>query len=345
MKDDAIGDDLVRRMRAGDVSAVAELYDRHAGAVYGLACRIVRNSADAEEVVQEAFLQVWQQAARFDSARATVAGWLLMITRTRALDRLRRMDTVHRRNEGLARVEDLRAGAAWAADHVLMTEENGRGLRQAFEALPAMQRVAVELAFYEGLTHSEIADVLCQPLGTIKTRIRLGVHRMRGGLKGDAGEGTAPSHEASPFAVALADYLARRPLLTTTYRDLRGRLILVVDDDAEAVDLVATLLQSAGATVMTARSTLDGLARLRDAWPAVLLADIAMPQDDGYSLIRQARVLADASGQRLTAVAFTAYGGREQEKVLRAGFETLISKPVQPHALLDIVSRLASSAA
>lgn len=117
---------------------------------------------------------------------------------------------------------------------------------------------------------------------------------------------------------------------------------LVVDDDAETVDLVATVLQSAGASVATARSTSDGLARLDDIWPAVLLADIAMPQQDGYSLLRHARALADASGQRLTAVAFTALGESEQERALKAGFATLISKPVQPHALLDVVARLAT---
>lgn len=145
----------------------------------------------------------------------------------------------------------------------------------------------MELAFYEGLTHTEIADVLCQPLGTVKTRIRVAIHRMRNSLNGDTTGAARPVPEPSPFAVALAEYLARRPLLTTTYRSLRGLRILVVDDDAETVDLVATVLQSAGASVATARSTSDGLARLDDIWPAVLLADIAMPQQDGYSLLRR----------------------------------------------------------
>ena len=344
MKGESDSCELINRMCDRDVTALVALYDRYATAVYSLACRIVRNSADAEEVVQEAFLQAWQQASRFESTRASVTGWLLMITRSRALDRVRRMSGRARREEGLASVEGLRAESEWATDCALVREEDGRAVRQVLEALPAIQRIALELAFYEGLTHSEIANVLCQPLGTIKTRIRLALHRMRDSLKA-APAAVAPAHEPSPFAVALAEYLARRPILTATYRNLTGVRILVVDDDAETVDLVVTVLQSAGATVTTAQSTSEGLARLGVAWPDVILADIAMPHDDGYALIRQARRLADASGRRLIAVAFTGLGDREREKALLAGFATLLAKPVQPHTLLELVARLSDQAA
>lgn len=336
--------ELIGRMRDRDVTALVALYDRHAAAAYGLACRIVRNSADAEDVVQEAFLQAWQQASRFDARRASVAGWLMMITRSRALDRVRRTSGRTRREESLASVEGLCAGSEWATDGALIRDEDGRAVRHVFEALPAIQRIALELAFYEGLTHAEIAEVLCQPLGTVKTRIRIALHRMRDGLT-TAPTTVAPARELSPFTAALAEYLARRPLLTATYRNLSGIRVLVVDDDAETVDLVTTVLQSAGATVMTAQSTSVGLTRLGLAWPDVILADLAMPHDDGYALIRQARALADASGRRLIAVAFTGLGDREHEKALRAGFATLVSKPVQPHVLLDVVARLANQAA
>jgi len=139
--------------------------------------------------------------------------------------------------------------------------------------------------------------------------------------------------------------LRRMGVLTPTYRSLDGIRILVVDDDGETVDLVTTVLQSAGATVLVARSTSDGLAKLGAAWPDLILADIAMPGADGYVLIQQARTLADASGRRLIAVAFTALGSREREKAISAGFATLVSKPVQPHALLELVATLASRAA
>ena len=346
MSGDSESCELIGRMRNRDVTALVALYDRYASAAYSLACRIVRNSADAEDVVQEAFLQAWEQASRFDRKRATVASWLLMITRSRAVDRVRRTSGRAKREEALAGVEcmaDVGAGSQWATDCALIREEDGRAIRQVVQALPAVQRIALELAFYEGLTHSEIADVLCQPLGTVKTRIRLALHRMRAGL--NAAPTVAPAAEPSPFAVALAEYLAQRPLLTATYRNLSAIRVLVVDDDAETVDLVTTVLQSAGATVMTAQSTPGGLARLGEAWPDVILSDLVMPHDDGYALIRQARVLADASGRRLIAVAFTGLGDPEHEKALRAGFETLVSKPVQPQTLLDLMARLTGQAA
>ena len=97
--------------------------------------------------------------------------------------------------------------------------------------------------------------------------------------------------------------------------------------------------------MITARSTPEGLARLDAAWPDVILSDIAMPHDDGYALIREARALADLSGRRLKAIAFTALGDREHEIALRAGFAAMLSKPIQPHALVEVVARVAGSAA
>jgi RNA polymerase sigma-70 factor (ECF subfamily) len=341
LKDDSASHTLVERMRDGDITALETLYDRYGRAVSSVVCRIVRNPADAEEVVQESFLQAWQQASRFDGMRANVWAWLLMIARSRAIDCLRRTDKRARWEEQLDGVDRLFAGPEWATDRVMLREANGRLVRRQFDALPAPQRIAVELAFYEDLTHSEIADVLCEPLGTVKTRIRLAMHRMRGRLE-RAPENEIPAvREPSPFTVALAAYLARRPLRAATYRSLRGLRILIVDDDTETVELVATVLQSAGATVMTARSTAAGLARLRVAWPDVVLADLAMPQLDGYAFLRRARAVADSSGRPLTAIAFTAFGERERENALRAGFATLVGKPVQPQLLVDALTQYA----
>ncbi|MEO5895260.1 MAG: response regulator [Vicinamibacterales bacterium] len=225
----------------------------------------------------------------------------------------------------------------------MIREQHGREARREFEALPAMQRIPVELAFYEGLTHSEIADILCQPLGSVKTRIRLALHKMRDGLNGAAS--VAPSREPSPFTVALANHLARHPRLKPARRSLRGLRVLVVDDDGETVDLVTTVLQSAGATVMTAQSTSEGLAWLGTIWPDLILADITMPRDDGYSLLRLARVLADASGLPLREAAFTARGTDEGAKARQAGFVALVAKPIQPHVLVETVASLTGRAA
>jgi RNA polymerase sigma factor (sigma-70 family) len=292
--------------------------------------------------VQEAFLQVWQQASRFDRTRAGGMSWLLMIIRSRAIDRLRRSGSRSRWEGPVDQLEQLPGGGEWATDRVLIREESGGEIRRNFEALPAIQRIPVELAFYQGLTHLEIADVLGQPLGTVKTRIRLALTKMRGVLTGTLRAAPA-TREPSPFTVALAEHLAQRPFRSTSQRRLPGVRLLVVDDDAETAALVATVLQSAGASVTTARSTCDGLARLDVAWPDVVLADISMPRDDGYSFIRQARALAESSGRRLVAAAFTALGESESERARHAGFVALVAKPVQPGLLVDVVGRLADA--
>ena len=339
MKNPLAGDDLIERIRDADVTALAELYDVHGARVYSLACRILRNPADAEDVVQEAFLQVWRQAAKFDLARGSVAGWLLTITRSRAIDRLRRRHGRAQREESCEDLEHIFAGQHPTADQALISEENARIARQAVDGLPAAQRVPLELAFFEGLTHSEIAGVLCQPLGTVKTRIRVALHRLRDGLI--SGLAAVAEHEPTPFTVELSAYLAQRPVLTDVYRSLDGVRVLVVDDDAETVGLLRTVLESAGACVSTGRSAAEGMAHLEAAWPDVLLADISMPGEDGYALLRRARALADRSGRTLTAAAFTALGLPERAAALGAGFAAHIRKPIQPHALLKTVADLA----
>lgn len=334
---------LIARVAEGDVAALSALYDRHAPLVYGLARRIVRNSADAEEVVADAFLEVWRQAGEFDQSQATVAGWLVMIVRIRALDLLRHARGGSIGDDRRRQADDVNETPPAPVDQTLTSEQWGRDARREVEALPAVQRIPLELAFFEGLTHSEIADVLCQPIGTIKDRIRGGLQALRSGLT------ESPSQAAvrgpSPFTVALAEHLVQHPRLISVPRNLAGLRVLVVDDDAETLDLVSTVLESAGATVIAALSTAKGLAQLDIAWPDIILADIAMPRDDGYSLLEQARALADRSGRSLTVAAFTALGAGEQEKALRAGFAELVLKPVRPNVLVDLVARLASRAA
>ncbi len=161
---------LIRRLTRGDHKALGEFYDLYAGLVNGLAIRILRDPAEAEDTVQEVFVQAWQQASRFDAARGTPEAWLSTITRSRALDRLRKRTS--RREDP----EQTTAGSA-----VPRTAE-AIAVRDALEALPPEQRRALELAYYEGLTQSEIAERLREPLGTVKTRIRTAMIRLRGVL-------------------------------------------------------------------------------------------------------------------------------------------------------------------
>jgi len=173
----------VSRMARGDRDALADVYDRHARLLYSLALRIVRQAADAEDVLQEVFAQVWRHAARYDVGRGTVIGWLVTLTRSRALDRLRRgrVRPQAAADEALAReVPDSSPGV----DLALVSEERAAAVRSALEALPENQRVPLELAYYEGLSQSEIAAKLGVPLGTIKTRMRQALVRLRDAVAG-----------------------------------------------------------------------------------------------------------------------------------------------------------------
>jgi RNA polymerase sigma-70 factor (ECF subfamily) len=167
-------------MASGDATALAELYDLHAGGIYTLALRIVGLRGDAEEVVQEVFTQAWRQAARYDAARASVVGWLLMMTRARALDARRareaRPDTTRRVD-----VPDLPSVEA-GQEAAVLTGEAVVQLRTALHDLEEPLRTPLELAYYEGLSHSEIAKKLNQPLGTVKTRLRTALATLREAL-------------------------------------------------------------------------------------------------------------------------------------------------------------------
>ena len=172
----------LERMARGDHEALAELYDRHGRLIYSLALRILRDQSDAEDIVQEVFSQAWRQAARYDASRANPIAWLLNLTRSRAIDRLRgrraRPDAA-----ADAAALDL-ADLAQPIDEQIAISHQAARIRAAVGELSLLQRVAIELAFYEGLTHVEIADRLELPLGTVKTRIRQGLLKLRERLAG-----------------------------------------------------------------------------------------------------------------------------------------------------------------
>jgi RNA polymerase sigma-70 factor, ECF subfamily len=169
------------RMAQGDHSALAELYDRNARLVFSLALRILQNRADAEDVVQEVFAQVWTQAGRYDITRGAVAAWMLTMARSRAIDRLRSRNSRPETPSETRIVEDL-PDTAPRQDLDLLSAEQVEILQRALNELPNAQRMALELAYYEGLTHAEIAERLSEPLGTVKTRIRQAVIKLRESL-------------------------------------------------------------------------------------------------------------------------------------------------------------------
>jgi RNA polymerase sigma-70 factor (ECF subfamily) len=182
---------LVEAMSRGNQAAAAALYDRHGDMLFGIALRIVRERADAESVVMEALMQAWRNAVNYDATRATVAGWLVTLVRTRALDFLRSRGRRERLAEAAQRSGEAGDTAAVEMPQVEeRLDESSRAVvvNRALGALPDMQRNCIELAFFEGLTHSEIAERLGQPLGTVKTRIRLGMTKLRDALSTIVGE-------------------------------------------------------------------------------------------------------------------------------------------------------------
>jgi RNA polymerase sigma-70 factor, ECF subfamily len=168
---------LLQRMATGDQYAVAELYDATSTVVFGLALRILHARDAAEDVIVEVYSQVWTQAATYDVQRGTPLAWILTMTRSRAID-VRRSRNRTRLEEPIEAVEDLPAPTPNPEEQSVALERH-RLVKQAVENLTTAQRQVIELAYFAGLSHSEIAVRLGQPLGTIKTRVRLGMLRLR----------------------------------------------------------------------------------------------------------------------------------------------------------------------
>jgi RNA polymerase sigma-70 factor (ECF subfamily) len=174
----APGADLIKRMAGGDRDAFSGFYDRYAPLAYSLIVRIVRDRADAADVLQEVFWEAWRSAAAYDPDRGTPEAWIATRARARAIDRIR---SIRRRSETFVAPLD----EAVAAENVrsggdVAEEVSNRGtVVSALAHLPEAQREVIELAYYAGLTQSEIAARVNQPLGTVKTRMRLGLERLR----------------------------------------------------------------------------------------------------------------------------------------------------------------------
>ena len=173
---------LARRLLQRDVSAFEELYDRHARLVYALVLRILQQATTAEEVVQDVFLQLWRNTARYDGSRGPFVPWLLTMARNRALDQLRLKSERQRRRED--QTDELPAVVA-IPDFEGSLDEKRRAVRvrELMGSLNPQQKRAIELAYFEGLSHSEIANALKEPLGTVKSWIRNGLLRLKEGLQ------------------------------------------------------------------------------------------------------------------------------------------------------------------
>ncbi|WIB59870.1 ECF RNA polymerase sigma factor SigK [Curtobacterium sp. MCLR17_007] len=170
-------DSLLLRVAQGDQQAFSELYDELAGRVLGLITRLLRDRAQSEEVAQEVFLEVWQQAAKFDTGRGSAASWILTMAHRRAVDRVRAAQSSRDRDTKIG-IRDFESGFDQVSESVEIRIEHER-VSRALGRLTEFQRQAVQLSYYGGYSHSEMAEMLGVPIGTVKTRLRDGMIRLR----------------------------------------------------------------------------------------------------------------------------------------------------------------------
>jgi RNA polymerase sigma-70 factor, ECF subfamily len=171
------------RVAAGEVAALRALYDEHAPRALAIAMRILRNVEEAEDVVQETFLEVWRRSAQFDEGRGGAVAWIVTIARSRAIDRFRASRTAGRALDGVVVNEDVMRTALPSPADRMEERRDGARVAAALAALPAPQRETIELAYFEGLSQSEIAAKTGTPLGTVKMRVKLAIAKLTGLLK------------------------------------------------------------------------------------------------------------------------------------------------------------------
>jgi len=179
-KDESIEIDWLQRTASGDRESFRSLYERYSGVLFSAAYRVLNDQTDAEDVLQDVFIQIWDKASLYDPRRGKPLTWALTLTRNKAIDRLRSSqrrfrlkDDVERETQALDAKVELDS-----VDHVYAAEK-GQMLREAVAKLTDDQRIAIEMAFFQGLTQTEISERLKEPLGTIKARIRRGMIRLR----------------------------------------------------------------------------------------------------------------------------------------------------------------------
>jgi RNA polymerase sigma-70 factor, ECF subfamily len=171
-------EEVMQLVQDGNPRAFELLYDRHGGAAFSLAYRMVGNRVTAEDISQEAFLSIWRSRLRYQPERGSVRTWVLGIVHHRAIDALRRNLVHERRRSGIESIEE-RYQAPELTDVEAARREEARNVRSALEALPDEQCKVIELAYFGGFSHSQIAEMLGMPIGTVKGRMRLGLEKMR----------------------------------------------------------------------------------------------------------------------------------------------------------------------
>jgi RNA polymerase sigma-70 factor (ECF subfamily) len=174
---------LIHRMTAKDSGALEAFYERYNRLAFSLVMRIVGNRADAEDVLVDVFWQVWQQSGRYDPSRGKPVAWLLTIARTRAIDSFRSSNRQHTHSQEFQDQTNPRVEPSPAEVDAFVLADMRKAVQQALQTLPEPQRIALEMAYFQGMSHTEIAAALGQPLGTIKDRIRTGMAHLRRRLK------------------------------------------------------------------------------------------------------------------------------------------------------------------
>ncbi len=175
--------DLIQSMASRDATALDAFYDRYNRVAFGLILRIVRNPADAEDVLVDVFWQVWQQSSKYDSSRGKPIAWVLTIARTRAIDCLRGGNRQHVESSGDGPQNPGGTRSASPEPDIFIAADTRRGVQVALQTLSEQQRIPIEMAYFQGMSHTEIASALGQPLGTVKDRIRTGMAHLRKRLK------------------------------------------------------------------------------------------------------------------------------------------------------------------
>ncbi len=177
--------EALRRIAARDANAFAVFYDRHAPTIFALALKVTQDKSAAEDVLQEAFWQVWREVGNYTPSRGSPMAWLVQIARSRAIDRLRQIRLQHHRDAGpLEEIAEPFGPAEEGLDQKFIEQQERQIVRQAINNLPEQQRQSIFLVFFGGMTHREVSERLSIPLGTIKTRIRLGLEKLHESLKG-----------------------------------------------------------------------------------------------------------------------------------------------------------------
>jgi RNA polymerase sigma-70 factor, ECF subfamily len=176
--------ELLRQIAAGDRTSFAEFYDRHSTLMFSVACKILNDTSEAEDVLQEAFVQIWEKAGKFDPKLGKASSWAAILVRNKAIDRIRASQRRTRLAEEAGAEQEAAANVEGTANKTIYGHEKANLVQLAIVELPVEQRQAIELAYFSGLTQDEISKKLNQPLGTIKARIRRGLLKLRDQLEG-----------------------------------------------------------------------------------------------------------------------------------------------------------------